>query len=201
MSPGWRQSFRELLDGEAAAGSGPAWSGFRELRVTQVVPESASVSSIYLTAPDGGSLPAAKPGQYLTVGLPGAVRSYSLSSTPGTSGYRISVKHEPDGLGSTYLTTRVRAGDILNVAAPRGDFVLSPGVRPVLLVSAGIGVTPVLAMLHDLAARGSTREIWWIHGARSPSEHPLAAEARALLDRLPNARERIFYSSATPTDR
>jgi ferredoxin-NADP reductase/MOSC domain-containing protein YiiM len=198
MSPGWRQSFRELLDGGAA--SRPAWSGFRELRVAKVVPESADVSSIYLTAPDGGPLPAAQPGQYVTVRIPGTVRSYSLSSAPGAPGYRISVKHEPHGVGSTYLTTAVHAGDLVNVAAPRGDFVLTPGAGPVLLISAGIGVTPVLAMLHDLAARRSDREIWWIHAARGPSEHPLDTEARALLDSLPNTREHIFYSQATPAE-
>ena len=128
------------------------------------------------------------------------MRSYSLSSGPG-AGYRISVKHEPHGAASGYLTTRLRPGAILDAAAPRGDFVLDGGRGPVLLVSAGIGVTPVLAMLHDLAARHSSREIWWIHGARSPQEQPLAAEAHALLASLPHAREHVFYSAAPPPPR
>ena len=199
MSPGWRQSFRELLGGGIVENH-PAWPGFRELRVTQIVRESTTVCSFRLVAPDGAALPAAKPGQYLTLRLPGAVRSYSLSSAPGAPGYRISVKHEPHGVGSTYLTTVAQAGDVVNVAAPRGDFVLGPDPGPVLLISAGIGVTPVLAMLHDLAARGSDQEVWWIHGARGPSEHPLAAEAHGLLDSLAHAHEHIFYSSATPAE-
>jgi ferredoxin-NADP reductase/MOSC domain-containing protein YiiM len=210
LSLGWQESFRELLEtaddpaaATAPARPGPAWNGFRALRVTEVIPESATVSSIHLTAPDGSRLPAAAGGQYLTVRVPGAgtpapVRSYSLSSPPGAGAYRISVKHEPHGVAGSYLTSRLRPGAILEAAAPRGDFVLGPGGDPVLLVSAGIGVTPVLAMLHELAARRSQREVWWIHGARKPQEHPLADEAHALLAALPHAYEHVFYSAATP---
>jgi ferredoxin-NADP reductase/MOSC domain-containing protein YiiM len=217
LSPGWQGSFRELLEagtGQAGAGQGaalsapaePAWAGFRALRVTRVVPESTTVSSVYLTAPDGSQLPAPRAGQYVTLrvtgaGRPAPVRSYSLSAAPVADGYRISVKREPHGAASTYLTGSLRPGAILDVAAPRGDFVLDKGTGPVLLISAGIGVTPVLAMLHELVARRSDREVWWIHGARGPQEHPLAAEAHALLASLPHAREFVFYSGATPAQR
>ena len=198
LSPGWQQSFRDLL-AEHPAGA-PAWAGFRPLRVSKVVPESATVSSIYLTAPDESPLPAAQAGQYLTLRVTGAgqpppVRSYSLSSAPGAGAYRISVKREPRGAASRYLNDTLRPGATLDVAAPRGDFMLSAGTGPVLLISAGIGVTPVLAMLHQLAAAPSMREVWWILGAREPREHPLAAEAHALLASLPHARERVFYSA------
>jgi ferredoxin-NADP reductase/MOSC domain-containing protein YiiM len=213
LSPGWQQSFRDLLDSDGDASPAgprpprtePAWTGFRPLQVSRIVAESATVSSIYLTAADGSQLPDAPGGQYLTVRIPGAgqpapVRSYSLSSAPGGGAYRISVKHEPHGLASTYLTGRLRRGDTLAVAAPRGDFVLDKGTGPVLLVSAGIGVTPVLSMLHQLAAQHSARDVWWIHGARGPADHPLAAEAHALLAGLPNAHEHVFYSAATPPE-
>ena len=203
LSPGWQQSFRDLLaedDGRPAQAGAPAWAGFRPLRVSKVVPESGTVSSIYLTAADGSPLPPAQSGQYLTLrvdgaGQPAPVRSYSLSSAPGAGAYRISVKREPRGAASRYLNGRLRPGGTLEVAAPRGDFVLNGGTGPVLLISAGIGLTPVLAMLHELAARHSEREVWWIHGARGPQEHPLAAEAHALVASLPNARERVFYSA------
>ncbi|MGW4485022.1 MOSC domain-containing protein [Amycolatopsis sp. NPDC004368] len=203
LSPGWRQSFEELL-GTAAADAAPAWEGFRPLRVTAVRPESTTVTSVYFAAEDGAALPDALPGQYLTIRVPGAatpapVRSYSISSPQGTGGYRISVKR--DGVASTYLTTHLAEGAVLDVAAPRGDFVLGDGVDPVLLVSAGIGVTPVLAMLHRLAAQGSARPVWWIHGARGPAEHPLAEEARQLLATLPSGRADIFFSAATPAER
>ena len=207
LSPGWQGSFRDLLAAARSAGeAGPAWAGFRPLLVAKVVPETETVSSIYLTAPDGSALPAARAGQYLTLRIPGAgeptpVRSYSLSCGPGGDSYRISVKHEPNGLVSGYLTSSLRPGAVLDVAAPRGDFVLDEGHGPVVLVSAGIGVTPVLAMLHQLAAGHSDRDIWWLCGARGPREHALAAEAHTLLASLPNASEHVFYSAATPAER
>ena len=202
LSPGWQQSFRELLaaDRDSGPAAEPAWAGFRPLRVVKVVPESAAVSSVYLTAPDESPLPAARAGQYLTLrvtgaGQPAPVRSYSLSSAPGTGAYRISVKREPHGAASRYLNGTLKPGATLDVAAPRGDFVLDAGTGSVLLISAGIGLTPVLAMLHELAAARSDREVWWIHGARGPREQPLAAEAHALLASLPHAREHVFYSA------
>jgi ferredoxin-NADP reductase/MOSC domain-containing protein YiiM len=214
LSPGWQGSFRELLDAAEAADvpgthaepAGPAWAGFRALRVTAVVPESSTVSSIHLDAADGSPLPAARAGQYLTLRIPDAgqpapVRSYSLSCSPGAGGYRISVKREPHGTASGYLTTRLRPGTVLEAAAPRGEFVLDAGTSPVLLVSAGIGLTPVLGMLHELADSRSEREVWWIHGARGSREHPLAAEAHALLACLPHHREHLFYSAATAPER
>src|SRR5215475_11543868 len=212
LSPGWQRSFRELLaaaqaaaPGARAAPAGPAWAGFRALRVTAVVPETSTVSSVLLDAADGTPLPAARAGQHLTLRIPGAgrpapVRSYSLSSAADTGSYRISVKREPHGTASSYLNRDLQPGAMLDVAAPRGDFILDDGTGPVLLISAGIGVTPVLAMLHQLAGRRSERDIWWLHGARGPREHPFAAEAHALLASLPGAREHVFYSAATPAE-
>src|SRR5215468_56094 len=209
LSPGWQGSFRDLL---AAAGgdrtvgtppqtAGPAWPAFRELRVAKVVREDATVSSIYLAAADGTALPSALAGQYLTLritgaGQPAAVRSYSLSSAPDAGTYRISVKLEPYGIASSYLNHHLEPGAVLDAAAPHGDFVLDDGTGPVLLISAGIGVTPVLAMLHQLAGRRSERDIWWLHGARGPREHPFAAEAHALLASLPLLSGNITYSPA-----
>jgi len=214
LSPGWQDSFRDLLaasSGGAApatglATTGPAWPGFRVLRVTKVVPESTTVSSIHLATADGGQLPAVRAGQYLTLRITGAghpapVRSYSLSSPPGARTYRISVKREPHGVASSYLDDKLRAGDVLDAAAPRGEFVLDASTGPVLLISAGIGITPVLSMLYELAASHSARNIWWLHGARGPQEHPFAAESHALLKSLPHAREDVFYSAATPEER
>jgi ferredoxin-NADP reductase/MOSC domain-containing protein YiiM len=200
LSPGWQGSFGDLLAAGSDGSPGPAWAGFRPLRVIKVVPETAGVSSIYLSAPDGSPLPAARAGQYLTLRITGAgppapVRSYSLSSAPDAGTYRISVKQEPHGIASRYLNRELRPGTILDVAAPRGDFTLDDGAGPVLLISAGIGVTPVLAMLGQLAAARSERYLWWIYGARGPSEHPLADEAHALLVALPRAHEHVFYST------
>ncbi|MGV9234744.1 MOSC domain-containing protein [Streptomyces nigra] len=209
LSPGWQGSFRDLLaeaEGGESGGGAPAWDGFRSLRVSDVVAETDTVVSLHLTSADGTPLPDARAGQYLTVRVPGAgppapIRSYSLSAAPGSGRYRISVKREPHGTASAYLTTALRPGAVLDVAAPRGDFVLDGGAGPVLLVSAGIGVTPVLAMLHELAARTPEREVWWLHGARGPREHPLGGEAHTVLGSLPHAHEHVYYSAATPEER
>src|SRR3954449_13027631 len=135
LSPGWQESFRDLVAADAATGNvqaSPAWTGFRPLRVADVVRETDAVSSIQLAAPDGSPLPPARAGQYLTLrvpalGPPAPGRRYSLSATPGAGGYRISVKHEPQGTVSGYLTDRLRPGAVLDVAAPRGEFVLAHG--------------------------------------------------------------------------
>jgi ferredoxin-NADP reductase/MOSC domain-containing protein YiiM len=212
LSAGWKTSFEALLAqpaegnaGLAAVSPPPAWPGFRPLAVTAIERETASVLSLLLADPDGGAVPAAQPGQFLTLRLrpasgPPLLRSYSLSGAPGADSYRISVKREPHGAGSGFVHTRVRVGDRLEVAAPRGTFILRPGTSPVLLISAGVGATPVLAMLHALAAAGSGREIWWLYGARSRAEEPFAAESRSLLAGLPGARRHVCYSHPDPGD-
>ena len=214
LSPGWQASFRALLDGGPGGGNAglapasppPAWPGFRRLTVTGITRESDAVISIRLEDPDGAPLPAARPGQYLTVRVrPGdgeraVLRNYSLSGPPGDGRYRFTVKREPGGTASGHLHTRLAVGDQLDIAAPRGVFILEPTTAPVLLISAGIGATPVLAMLHALAAEHAEREIWWLHGARSGHEHPFAAEAGALLASLPNVRHHVFYSRPGPDD-
>jgi ferredoxin-NADP reductase/MOSC domain-containing protein YiiM len=217
LSPGWQGSFQAIiaagpgssgnvgLSAESAAPP-PAWEGFRPLRIIDVVPETATVSSIRLVAQDGEPLPAALPGQFITLrlalgeGQPAVSRSYSLSGTPGAPQYRVSVKRERLGLVSAHIHAHLRAGESVEVAAPRGRFILDAGAGPALLLSAGIGVTPVLAMLHALVQAGSSREVWWLHGARNSAEHAFAVEARALLERLPNARARVCYSAPLATD-
>jgi ferredoxin-NADP reductase/MOSC domain-containing protein YiiM len=215
LSGGWKASFKEMLDqsGEGAGNAGlteasppPAWPGFRPLAVTGIDRESETVMSVHLADPGGGSVPPALPGQFLTLRLrpdpagPPLLRSYSLSGPPGAREYRISVKREERGAGSQFLHTRVRAGDLLEAAAPRGTFTLRPGKAPVLLISAGVGATPVLAMLHALAAARSARDIWWLHGARRRADEPFAAESRALLAALPSAHLQVCYSDPGPDD-
>src|SRR3954471_19732625 len=214
LSPGWQASFRALLAGEPGSGNAglaatsppPAWPGFTQLTVTAVTRESDSVISIRLEDPTGAPLPAARPGQYVTVRLQpdrdrrSLLRNYSLSGPPDAGYYRITVKREHDGAASGYLHARLALGDRLDIAAPRGTFILDRTHAPVLLISAGIGATPVLAMLQTLATEHSDREIWWLHGARSSREHPFAAEARALLAALPNASTHVYYSRPGPND-
>jgi ferredoxin-NADP reductase/MOSC domain-containing protein YiiM/ferredoxin len=215
LSPGWQASFRALVDGEAGSGNAglaatsppPAWPGFRQLLVTAITRESDSVISIRLEDPEGVPLPTAGPGQFLTLRIRPAeqrrpvLRNYSLSGPPNGGYYRITAKREHDGIASGYLHTRLAVGDKLDVGAPRGTFILDRTPAPVLLISAGIGVTPVLAMLQALAAEHSDREIWWLHAARGRREHSFAAEVQGLLASLPNVRSHVYYSRPDPSDR
>jgi ferredoxin-NADP reductase/MOSC domain-containing protein YiiM len=222
LSTGWKSSLQALLDQEsgasrtgnagltASAGPPPAWPGFRPLRVARIDRESASVVSLTLEATDGLRLPAGLPGQFLVLRLcPKAdaapvVRSYSMSGRPGAETFRVSVKREENGLVSTFIHNHVQAGDILEVSAPRGSFTLQPSDMPVVLLSAGIGATPVLAMLHELASTAgsvSPPEVWWLYGARNRDDHPFAQESRGLLRTLPRSHTYIAYSRPGPDDR
>ncbi|MES1175667.1 MAG: MOSC and FAD-binding oxidoreductase domain-containing protein [Myxococcales bacterium] len=215
LSPGWRASFEALLQNRGSGNAGlapaaaqhPASPGFRSLNVSARDQESADVVSLTLRSSDGGPLPEPLPGQYVVLrlgplsGKKALFRSYSLSGPISTERYRISVKIEPQGAAGGYLHDHVRVGDALDVSAPRGSFVLEPGERPIVLLSAGIGATPVLAMLHELAASRSTRHILWCHGARDREHQPFVAEVRGLLRALPNARSHVCYSHPGPNDR
>jgi ferredoxin-NADP reductase/MOSC domain-containing protein YiiM/ferredoxin len=214
LSPGWQASFTALLEAGRESGNAglvatsppPAWTGFRRLKVTAIKRESNSVISISFADPHGGPLPPASPGQYVTLRLHpdkqerSVLRNYSLSGQPGADHYRITVKREQHGAASAYLHTRIAVGDQLEIAAPRRTFILDQTHAPVLLISAGIGATPLLSMLHALATEHSDREIWWLHGARSSREHSFAAEARALLASLPNVRTHVCDSRPRPDD-
>jgi ferredoxin-NADP reductase len=173
--------------------------------VTSREAETATVASVHLATEDASPLPSPLPGQYVTLRLPdtgGApvARSYSLSGRPGDPGYRVSVKREPHGRASALVHALV-AGGTVDVAAPRGTFTLDPGDGPLLLLSAGIGVTPVLAMLHALADARSPRPLCWVHAARNSAEHAFRAEAAGLLARLPDARAVVCYTAPLPHDR
>jgi ferredoxin-NADP reductase/MOSC domain-containing protein YiiM len=218
LSDGWRGSFEALLEQHARGESGnrglarpstpPAWQGLRRFRVAAARGESASVRSLSLEPLEGDAVPSFLPGQFLTLKLqsPEApaslLRTYSMAAPANGRGYRIAVKREAGGLGSALLHDRVDVGDVLEVGAPRGDFTLDvDGTGPVVLLSAGVGVTPVLAMLGALARAGSGRPVWWVHGARSGAEHAFAREARELLSRLPSGRSHVRYSRPLPGDR
>jgi ferredoxin-NADP reductase/ferredoxin len=201
LSEGWKASFRELLAKFGREAATPAWAGFQPLRVVEVRRESSTITSFLLVPDEPGPSPVAAPGQYLTVRMrpdgdgQQLIRSYSLSDVPDERGYRISVKRE--GAGSRFLHDHVKVGDMVDVAAPRGEFVLREGARPVVLISAGVGATPVLAMLHALAREHDPRPVWWLHGARNRAEHAFAAEVDGLLATLPGSRRVVAYSMPT----
>jgi len=217
LSPGWQSSFQTMLEQESSATAAgnrglaneeqaPAWPGFRQMRVARIHKESDSVTSFILEPIDGQPLPVFQAGQFVVLRLhldpvkPPALRSYSLSDLPVADHFRISVKSELNGIGSSFLCNRAREGDLLDVSAPRGSFTLRPSQSPVVLLSAGVGATPVMSMLHALAAEGSQREIWWIYGTRNRLDHPFAEESRSLLKQLPRGLGCIVYSRPTATD-
>ena len=171
LSTGWRTSFTALLERAQGSGGGsgnpglgpaasppPAWTGFRPLRVVDKKRESGSVTSLILEAADGAPLTPGAPGQFIILRLrprpdaPALLRSYSLSGAPSAARYRVSVKRNPDGVAGAYIRDGVQIGDVIDVSAPRGRFILTQGDGPVVLLSAGIGATPVLAMLYARAA-------------------------------------------------
>ncbi len=218
LSKGWQSSFQAMLaqesspkpvqgnPGLANEEQAPAWPGFRQMRVANIIKESNSVTSFILAPIDGQPLPVFQAGQFVVLRLlvdPGKVpvlRSYSLSDRPAGDHFRISVKSELNGIGSSFLCDRAREGDLLEVSAPRGSFTLRPSQSPVVLLSAGVGATPVMSMLHSLAAERSQREIWWIYGARNRVEHPFAEESRSLLKELSRGREYIVYGKPAAID-
>lgn len=219
LSAGWRGSFQDILQAEEQpgpvtgnAGLGPAsepppaWPGFRPLRVADITQESSTVRSFVLEPADGKPLSPALPGQFVVLRMrpqpdaPPLLRNYSLSDTPSADHYRVSVKQEVNGQASTYLHSQVHRGDRLDVSAPRGSFTLRPGHGPVVLLSAGVGATPVLAMLHALAAESSPREVWWLFGARDREDHPFFQESRRVLQSLTHGRSYVRYSRPGPKD-
>jgi ferredoxin-NADP reductase/MOSC domain-containing protein YiiM/ferredoxin len=219
LSKGWQSSFQAMLQqdlrskvtvgnpGLADEEQAPAWPGFRQMRVANIHKESDSVSSFVLSPIDGQHLPVFQAGQFVVLrllvdpGKPPVLRSYSLSDLPGAEHFRISVKSELNGTGSSFLCNHTKEGDVLDVSAPRGSFTLRPSQNPVVLLSAGVGATPVMSMLHTLAAERSQREIWWIYGARNRVDHPFAEESRSLLKQLSRGREYIVYSRPSAIDR
>lgn len=186
------------------------WSETREtvrgLRLVEKIRESEDVTSFVFEARDGAPLAPFEAGQHLPIeiDIPGREapvrRTYSLSNAPGGDRYRISVKREPLGLVSRHLHDRVQVGAVLSAREPAGDFVLGCSRCPVALVSAGVGLTPLLSMLHHLVGVDGGQRIWWLHGARDGAHHPFAAEVRELALRHPNLHARTLYSRPRPDD-
>ena len=192
------------------------WQGFDEFVVEKKQRESEIITSFYLRPRDGGALPWFEAGQYISVRVPGdttrtTMRNYSLSCYPGQPHYRISVKREPapsddapDGYVSHYLDDRIEAGDTLEVGPPCGEFTLQTPddpARPLVLISGGVGITPLLLMLHAAVETQPDRPIWFIHGALNGDTHAFGEEVRALARCHRNVRVHVRYSEPTDVDR
>ena len=185
----------------------PGGAVWRELEIADRREETPDVASFLLRSPDGAPLPDFLPGQYVSVQveLPdGAhqIRQYSLSSAPGRPEWRITVKRvrpaagTPEGEVSSWLHENALPGDRLRVSTPFGDLALPEGDEPLLLVSAGIGGTPMLSMLDHLAATGATRRVVVVHADRSAAAHAHREELRSLVEALPNGELHLWYEEA-----
>jgi len=196
-----------------------AWPGFRSFRVERKTFEDAglSVCSFYLVAEDGQPLPAFLPGQFLTfrLDLPTAsgsteavMRCYSLSDAPRPDGYRVSIKRVlppagsdfPPGRSSSYFHDCVKVGSKLQVRAPAGHFHIERSAVPVVLIGAGIGITPMLSMLTWCLAQQPGREVWLFYGVRNSREMVMKAQLQAMAAAHPNFRLRICFSDPLPQD-
>ncbi|MEU2828913.1 globin domain-containing protein [Streptomyces lavendulae] len=197
-------AIEERLYAEQRVTAGDVW---REWTVAARVEETADCTTFRLSPADGAPAPSFRPGQYVSVQveLPdGArqIRQYSLSSAPGSPVRSITVKRVhgpaaggPDGEVSNHLHARVRTGDALRVSAPYGDLVLRDSAAPVLLASAGIGCTPMLSMLEHLAETGHAAPVTVLHADRTPADHALRSDHRALTHKLPDASARFWYEA------
>ncbi len=213
LSHGWKGSFEERLATTAAA---KAAEGYRTFVVDRKEPESETITSFYLTPEDGALLPDFLPGQFLTfeLAIPGqakpVLRTYSLSDAPRADYYRVSIKREaapadrpdlPAGLSSSFFHDRIEVGSKLRLRPPRGKFHLDPASeRAVVLLSAGVGLTPMVAMLNTIVQSDSGRPVWFIHGSRDGQEHAMADHVRAMVEANDNVRSHIRYSQPRPGD-
>lgn len=186
------------------------WRGFRKFVVEKKVKESAVITSFYLRPLDGGPMATFLPGQYLTFkfDIPGEkhthLRHYSLSDAPGKDYYRISVKREdaigdrPAGIVSTYLHRQVQEGDILEASAPAGDFILDVASQsPVVLISGGVGLTPMVSMLNALTEAHTSREVYYIHAAINGKHHAMKEHVAAIANERNNVHAYVCDEKPT----
>jgi len=213
-----RWTFREYSPALEGTGSWDqvspaARDGLRELRLERIVQESAVISSFYFKAIDGQPLPPYQPGQFLPlkVEIPGQDkalrRTYTLSDTSGGDYYRLSIKREagngsdvPPGVVSCYFHDQLKVGDVIRAAEPAGIFTLKDSERPLVLLSGGVGITPMIAMLNNMIARGQTRPVYFIHGALNAQTHAFSDHIHQLADKHDHITAHIRYSHPTPED-
>jgi nitric oxide dioxygenase len=189
------------------------WIGNRSFYVDRKVKESEVITSFYLKPRDGKAIPFYKAGQYLTIqaDIEGEkyshMRHYSLSDAPNKEYYRISVKREdpqdgaPAGIVSNYLHNKVSEGDSLLIAAPAGDFTFATEEQPIVLLSGGVGITPMMSMLNTLVETHPEREITFIHASANSKVHAMREHVEQLAEKYPNVASFVCYSDPTEQDR
>ncbi|MDA9981453.1 MOSC domain-containing protein [Gammaproteobacteria bacterium] len=212
LSHGWKGSFEERLDKAEASTE----KGFRAFVVDRKVPESAAITSFYLVPANGAPVDEFLPGQFLTfkLAIPDqpkpVIRTYSLSDSPNGDYYRVSIKRQgappdqldvPPGLSSNYFHDNLDVGAKLSVGPPRGKFHLDrDSGRSVVLLSGGVGLTPMISMMNELAQGDPKRLVWFIHGVRNKREHAMGEHVRCMVRENDNVNAHIRYSDPSPGD-
>ncbi|HEY4289594.1 MAG TPA: MOSC and FAD-binding oxidoreductase domain-containing protein [Puia sp.] len=210
LSKGWQYSFNELVhaarDGVTSGNAGLsvsrplAWVGFRRFVIKRAFMESADVRSFELRPEDGGAIAPFQAGQHLAVRIQASsdgqtlIRMYSLCGPQGSDSYRIAVKREISGRGSGWMHERFKEGDVIEISAPRGTFVLMPAPEPVVLLAAGVGITPLLAMLYALKNESTTRKVWWIYATQNLGHYSFFKEIAQIASELKTLRVVNIYS-------
>lgn len=203
---------RDMYD--HAANKQGGWEGFREFTVDKKVPESEVITSFYLKAKDGQPISDFVPGQYISIrsNIAGVtythIRQYSLSDAPGKDYYRISVKREtapdniPDGVVSNFLHDHIQEGDTVEVTAPAGDFTLNMASNePVVLISGGVGLTPMISMLNTLVEQQPERKVTFIHAAINSRTHAMHEHVKQLANNYEHVKYYVCYEKPTEQDR
>ncbi|UQN08144.1 NO-inducible flavohemoprotein [Deinococcus sp. QL22] len=220
----WAAAYAQLADimigveggmKHAGAAQYGGWQGFKPFTVTGRKQESLVITSFELSPQDGQPLPPFQPGQYISVQLQAIgqtnqqIRQYSLSDAPNGRTYRISVKREsaptntselPPGLISSHLHDALNVGDTALVHMPAGDFVLQDSTRPVVLLSGGVGVTPMISMVNTLVASGSARPVLFVHAAMNREVHAFRDHINTLTRIHPQLQKQVYYAQVAPDD-
>ncbi|MEE8349490.1 MAG: MOSC domain-containing protein [Acidobacteriota bacterium] len=213
LSPGWRTTF----EGRLAGAETSTEETLRAFRVDRKEPESETITSFYLVPEDKKALAPFLPGQFLPLKLdiPGqykpVLRTYSLSDSPAKNYYRLTIKREPaprdrpdlyPGVASNYFHDEVAPGSRLLAQSPRGEFFLDPaGEKPVVLLSAGVGLTPMISMLNSIVDSESGRPTWFIHGSRNGRDHAMGPHVRQVAEEKNHLQIHVRYSRPLPEDR
>ncbi|HHR6128954.1 TPA: NO-inducible flavohemoprotein [Providencia alcalifaciens] len=183
------------------------WEGLREFKVTKKQPQSAVITSFEFTPVDGKAVADYRPGQYITVYLNEnsfenqEIRQYSLTTAPNGKTYRIAVKREEQGIVSGFLHQNLNEGDIVRLAPPCGDFYLDVEPKtPVTLISAGVGLTPMLSMLNHLTMNQHQAPVNWLHAAENGNVHAFNQEVNQLMSQHTQGHSAVWFNQPAPQD-
>lgn len=213
IADAWGAAYAQLADiligvegAMYAADAAVGWSGFKAFRVSKKEPESSVITSFTFVPTDARPLPPHQAGQYLSIKVEGAgenveIRQYTVSCAPNPEHYRISVKREPGGVISNHLHDHVQEGDTVMIHVPHGDFALDEDATgPVVLISGGVGITPMLAMLERLVETQTERPVVFIHAAIDGSVHAFADRLREIATGHPNVSTLVLYENPRGED-